>query len=279
MTDTLLQLKNVSKYYHGKTILDNISLDIHKGEVLCLIGPSGAGKTTLLKTLNLIIHPDSGYIEFNGKQIYSSSLGNGQSHSFSMRAINWLLGKNNDGTSKDILVELNAYRRNFGMVFQEFNLWPNLTLFDNIAAPLKWSMYLPENEIGERVEEVARLVRIENLLKKYPNQASGGQKQRAGIARALVVKPSILLLDEITSALDPELVSGILDLIEELRALGNTMVIVTHHIEFARKVADRVAFIKQSRVVECGDKNKILSSAATNELTEFLSHISREDHS
>jgi ABC-type polar amino acid transport system ATPase subunit len=159
------------------------------------------------------------------------------------------------------------------MVFQEFNLWPNLTLFDNIAAPLKWSLRLSSEEIQARVEECASLVQIKDILHKYPYEASGGQKQRTGIARALVVRPHTLLLDEITSALDPELVSGILECIKQLRERGYTMIIITHHMLFAKQVADRVAFLNNGKIHEIGPTNIIFKHPNTQELYEFLSHF------
>jgi polar amino acid transport system ATP-binding protein len=165
------------------------------------------------------------------------------------------------------------YRRHIGVVFQDYNLWPNLTLFDNIAAPLRWSQRLPEDVVAERVENYAGRVHIGDLLKRYPGEVSGGQKQRAAIARALVVEPAVLLLDEITSALDPELVGGVLDLIAGLVSEQRAMMIITHHLEFARRVADKVAFLHEGRIVEVGPADMLFKSPSNEALVAFVRHL------
>lgn len=273
MSNALLKLSGVTKIYSGKTALDNVSLDVNEGEVLAIIGPSGSGKTTLLKTMNLIHMPSSGYISYKGETIFNVKQVR-EDQSVVLRLFHMIIGRNAMVPShQELILSLNEYRRNFGMVFQEFNLWPNLTLFDNIAAPLRWSLYLQRNEIQVTVERYARLVQIEDIVGKYPNEVSGGQRQRAAIARSLVVKPSILLLDEITSALDPELVSGILELIEQVKERGHTMVIVTHHMSFAKRVADRVAFVTEGEIYEIGRADALFSQPRTQELQEFLGYF------
>lgn len=270
---SLLGLSNITKIYQGENALLNVTLEINKGEVLAIIGPSGSGKTTLLKIMNLIVLPDSGSISFGGNTIYKANSIIKETFHFS-KLSRYLIGKPNNLPSIEPLSKpLNEYRRNFGLVFQEYNLWPNLTLFENIAAPLKWSLRLPLSEIEQRVEKYSQLVQIEEILDKYPNEASGGQKQRAAIARALVTNPLILLLDEITSALDPELISGILELIEELKERGHTMVIVTHYMSFARRIADRLAFIQHGVIHDMGPVNELFDQPASEELNQFLGYF------
>jgi polar amino acid transport system ATP-binding protein len=263
-------LRRIYKSYGRKDVLRGIDFDLYPGEVVSVIGPSGCGKTTLLKLMNLIHLPDHGEIVFDGKVLYSHD-GGSDDRSLWIRALHSLTG-HYEHTARIRLhgSEIHHHRRNFGMVFQEFNLWPNLTLFENIAAPLKWSMKLQEGEVRQRVEDVAEQVQIAAQLRNYPGEVSGGQKQRAGIARALVVHPRVLLLDEITSALDPELVTEMLRLIASLRDVGRTMVIVTHHMSFAAQISDRIAFFADGLLLETGDPKEFFESPRSGKAKAFL---------
>ena len=240
--ELILQLKGVSLRYGDVEVFRAIDLDVPRGEILVIVGPSGGGKTSLLKCINLLLLPQAGVIRFREQVVYEA---NAVERKTGLAAIGRsLLGMPNDSVDRSLKVSLHEYRRGFGMVFQEFNLWPTHTLWENIAAPLTWQRSRTKSsEVAERVRECARLVQIADLLERYPGEVSGGQRQRAAIARALAVEPEVLLLDEITSALDPELVGEILGLVEQLVASGRTMIFITHHLEFARRIATRIAFL------------------------------------
>jgi polar amino acid transport system ATP-binding protein len=259
----------VSTSIGDQRILQGISLDVHRHVVTTIIGPSGSGKTTLLRTMNLLRTPDEGTIVFNGEVVFDAA----NNLTSSRRSARWLdLNPLSEMFGHGTLAN-GRYRRRFGMVFQDFNLWPNLTLYDNISAPLRWSLHLGETEIDDAVRQCASIVKISHLLRKFPHEASGGERQRAAIARALVTKPEILLLDEVTSALDVELAADILKLILLLKDSGHTMVLVTHHLGFAERISDEVLFLSKGKIAEVGGARDLFSHPRTAELTQFLEHL------
>ena len=220
--NVLIQVNDLKKYYDGGEIkaLDGVSLEIDQGEVVVIIGPSGSGKSTLLRSLNLLEVPTSGEILVDGVDI------------------------------TDAKVDINVHRQKMGMVFQHFNLFPNMTVLKNMTiAPIKL-LHKPKEEVEQRAMELLRMVGLEDRAGAYPSQLSGGQKQRIAIVRALCMEPEILLFDEPTSALDPEMVGEVLDVMKSLAKEGMTMAVVTHEMGFAREVASRVVFMDAGSIVE-----------------------------
>ena len=239
----VIKLNNIHKKLGDLHVLKGIDEEINKGEVLAIIGPSGSGKSTLLRCINFLEPPCDGDVHFEGKLI-----------------------------TKDSKI-LNSYRQQIGMVFQQFNLFPNKTVLENITmAPILLKKYSTEeaNEIG-----LALLERIGLLDKKneFPSKLSGGQKQRVAIARALAMKPKAMLFDEPTSALDPEMVGEVLELMKSLANEDVTMIVVTHEMGFAREVADRVLFMDEGAVVESGSPKEIFTCASHPRTIDFLSKV------
>ena len=241
----LISAHNVRKYYKGDEIkaLDGVDLDIHKGEVVVIIGPSGSGKSTMLRCLNLLEVPTEGSILFENVDI------------------------------TDPKVDINLHRRKMGMVFQHFNLFPHLTLMDNMTlAPVKL-LKKSKEEAQTKAQKLLERVGLGDRAGAYPNQLSGGQKQRVAIVRALMMEPDVMLFDEPTSALDPEMVGEVLDVMKELASEGMTMVVVTHEMGFAREVGDRVIFMADGRIVEEGTPWDIFSAPKSPRLKDFLSKV------
>lgn len=239
----VIKLNNIHKKFGDLHVLKGIDEEINKGEVLAIIGPSGSGKSTLLRCINFLEPPCDGDVHFEGKLI-----------------------------TKDSKI-LNSYRQQIGMVFQQFNLFPNKTVLENITmAPILLKKYSIEeaNEIG-----LALLERIGLSDKKneFPSKLSGGQKQRVAIARALAMKPKAMLFDEPTSALDPEMVGEVLELMKSLANEDVTMIVVTHEMGFAREVADRVLFMDEGAVVESGSPKEIFTCASHPRTIDFLSKV------
>ena len=239
----VIKLNNIHKKFGDLHVLKGIDEEINKGEVLAIIGPSGSGKSTLLRCINFLEPPCDGDVHFEGKLI-----------------------------TKDSKI-LNSYRQQIGMVFQQFNLFPNKTVLENITmAPILLKKYSTEeaNEIG-----LALLERIGLLDKKneFPSKLSGGQKQRVAIARALAMKPKAMLFDEPTSALEPEMVGEVLELMKSLANEDVTMIVVTHEMGFAREVADRVLFMDEGAVVESGSPKEIFTCASHPRTIDFLSKV------
>ena len=239
----ILRLQGVRKAFGPVTVLDGIDLDVAEGEMVCLIGPSGSGKSTLLRTMNLLEPVDDGRIWFDGRDIAEPGL------------------------------DPEPVRRRIGMVFQSFNLFPHMTAAEN-------AMLAPRRVHGRTrdalLPEVTRLfdrVGLADRMHAYPDQLSGGQQQRTAIVRALAMRPEIMLFDEITSALDPELVGEVLDVLRDLRADGMTMVLATHEMAFAREAADRVAMLDGGRIVEIGPPERIFGGAEHARTRAFLSRI------
>jgi polar amino acid transport system ATP-binding protein len=254
MSEAIIRVENLWKSFKTLEVLKGINLEVPKGEVLAIIGPSGSGKSTLLRCLTFLEIPEKGkiYIE------------------------NMLLGYrvNKNGVfMRDSEKNINRMRSEIGMVFQHFNLWPHRTVLENIIeAPL-----LVKKKRREEAIKIAKdlLVKVDLLDKidQYPSKLSGGQQQRVAIARALAMYPKVMLFDEVTSALDPELVSEVLDVIRKLAKEGMTMVVVTHEIGFMRQVADRVIFIDNGTIVEEGSPEVLLSNPKNERTKRFLSKV------
>ncbi len=241
--EILIQIKNLSKSYGDKQILKDISLDIHKGDVIAVIGPSGCGKSTFLRLMNLLERPTSGDILLDGKSILA----------------------------KDVPSHL--VRERIGMVFQQFNLFKNMTAQKNIMfAPVKLGkMTVPEAEAKSL--ELLERIGLSDRANHYPAQLSGGQQQRIAIARALAMNPEAILFDEPTSALDPEMVGEVLKMMKSLADSGMTMVVVTHEMGFAREVANRVLFLADGIIKEDGTPEEVFDNPKDERLKEFLSAL------
>lgn len=247
----VVQIKELRKSFGSMIVLDGVSIDVRRGEVYTLIGPSGSGKTTLLRCINALLPIDSGEIRVEG-ELVTNGLPLGQ--------------------KKPDQKELSRIRANIGFVFQLFNLFPHLTALQNITiAPIKVKK-VPREVAEKKARELLQLVSLGDKADMMPGLLSGGQKQRVAIARTLAMEPSVILFDEVTSALDPERVGEVLDVIRELAKRGMTMIIVTHEMKFAREVSDRIVFMESGKVVEEGPPAQIFSSSADPRTRSFLRH-------
>ncbi|MFG1344429.1 amino acid ABC transporter ATP-binding protein [Xanthobacter autotrophicus DSM 431] len=251
----LLAVRGLKKSFGNREILKGISFDLMAGQTLVLIGPSGSGKTTVLRCLNHLETPDGGSIELMGEPIGGAFVG---------EDAKWQpLGER----------ALAAQRRRFGFVFQRFNLFPHLTALENVAIGPRKVLGVPRAAAEQRAAEQLARVSLKDHLHKRPSQLSGGQQQRVAIARALAMEPQLILFDEPTSALDPELVHEVLDVMAELAREGMTMVVVTHEMGFARKVADRVIFMADGHIVESGPPDELFSAPQDEKTRHFLRHV------
>ena len=234
----------VKEYNHGAVhALNDCNLDIHKGEVVAIIGPSGSGKSTLLRSLNLLEEPTSGAIFFDGADLAGKS------------------------------VNIDLHRQKMGMVFQHFNLFPHKTVLQNITlAPVTLKKKTPA-EAEAQARALLERIGLADKAGEYPNMLSGGQKQRIAIVRALAMNPEVMLFDEPTSALDPEMVGEVLDLMRALAKEGMTMAVVTHEMGFAREVADRVVFMADGKILEEGTPSDIFDHPQDSRLQDFLSKV------
>jgi polar amino acid transport system ATP-binding protein len=249
----LVSVKGLSKRFGEAIVLDRIDLDVFPGQVVCLIGPSGSGKTTLLRCLNLLELPTAGDVYFDGQLLGY--------HERNGRRVPW--------TSS----QLNATRASIGFVFQQFNLWPHMTVIENILeAPVRVQKR-PRSVVEKEARDLLERVGLGAKADEYPLRLSGGQQQRAAIVRALAMRPRLMLLDEITSSLDPELVGEVLRVVQQLATDGMTMVVVTHEMDFARKVADRVVFMDGGGIVEEGPPEQIFSKPTEERTRRFLSQV------
>ncbi len=243
----MIEVKNLNKDYGNLSVLKDINVNIEKGEVVVIIGPSGAGKSTFLRCLNLLETPTSGEIIFEDENVTKK------------------------GT------DINKIREKMGMVFQQFNLFPNMKVIDNITlAPIKVKRQ-DENSAKETAHRLLKKIGLEDKADVYPNQLSGGQKQRIAIARALAMSPDVMLFDEPTSALDPEMVGEVLNVMKELAGEGMTMVVVTHEMGFAREVGSRILFMDDGKIVEEGKPKDIFSNPKNPRTKDFLSKVLSND--
>jgi polar amino acid transport system ATP-binding protein len=254
MIQPIVRYKDVCKSFGDVDVLKGINLDIAPGEKVALIGPSGSGKTTLIRMLMTLEKPTSGMIEVDGTPL-------------------WHMEVNGRLVPADEK-HLRKVRKNIGMVFQHFNLFPHMTVLKNCTTAPIHVLGLSKKEAEERAVEMLEKVGLGDKLNVYPHQLSGGQKQRVAMARALVMRPKVMLFDEVTSALDPELVGEVLEVIREIAKEGKmTMILVTHEMEFARDVADRIVFLDNGRIVEEGSPEQVLERSKNERLKRFLSRF------
>lgn len=239
----MIKVENLNKSFGDLHVLKNINYEIARGEIVVIIGPSGSGKSTFLRCLNFLEVPSSGTIEYKGEKIDEKS------------------------------PRLNLYRQKIGMVFQQFNLFPHKSVFENIVlAPLKLNL-LSEKEAEDKADRLLERVGLIDKKYSYPKQLSGGQKQRIAIARSLAMSPECMLFDEPTSALDPEMVGEVLEIMKDLAKEDMTMIVVTHEMGFAKEVADKVIFMDEGEIVEVGTPKEIFDNPQKNRTKEFLSKV------
>lgn len=239
----LVKVENLNKHFGDKHVLKNLSLEIQEGEVIGLIGPSGSGKSTLLRCLNYMEVPESGEIYFEGEELRSAGKG------------------------------IDKIRQKMGMVFQHFHLFPNKTVLENITLAPVLTGKCTKTEAEEKALKLLETMNLTDKKDAYPNSLSGGQKQRIAIARALAMEPKLMLFDEVTSALDPEMVGEVLNVMKDLANAGMTMVVVTHEMAFAKQVADRVLFMADGIIEEEGTAEEIFDHPKNPRTIDFLSKV------
>jgi len=238
-----VEIVNLTKYFGDNLVLDRVNLGVDIHEVVCLIGASGSGKSTLLRCINRLVEYDDGRIMLDGVDIQDESL------------------------------PQNELRKRIGIVFQAYNLFPHMTVLDNITLAPRKVHRLDRTETEARARELLELFEMGSYADSYPDRLSGGQQQRVAIVRAMATSPDVLLLDEVTAALDPELIGGVLSVIRDLKTAGMTMIIVTHEMAFARDVADRVCFLDSGRILEEAPPNKLFSEPENPRTRQFLQRI------
>ena len=242
-SDTIISVSGLKKSFDNVEVLKGIDIDIHKGDVLCVIGASGSGKSTFLRCLNLLEKPTGGSIIFDGDDLM------------------------------DKAVDLNLHRQKMGMVFQQFNLFPHLTILRNLTIGPTMLKNVPVEEANAKAMTLLERVGLADRAEDYPDMLSGGQKQRVAIVRALCMEPEVMLFDEPTSALDPEMVGEVLDVMKELASEGMTMIVVTHEMGFAREVANRVIFLDDGVIAEENTPNELFGNPQNERLKSFLSKV------
>jgi len=253
--DSLIQVTDLKKYYNKGVIkaLDGVSVNIDRGDVMVVIGPSGSGKSTFLRSLNLLEEPTSGSIVFDGVDITKKKVKNAQ--------------------GKLVKLDIDQHRQKMGMVFQHFNLFPHMTILDNMTlAPIQVK-HMDKAAAVEKALALLDRVGLKDRAGAYPIQLSGGQKQRVAIVRALAMEPEVMLFDEPTSALDPEMVGEVLEVMRQLAQEGMTMVVVTHEMGFAREVGNRVLFMADGKLLEEGTPEDIFTNPQHPRLQDFLSKV------
>ena len=243
MSGPLLQVDGLYKAYGQHLVLRNINLAVEPHEVISLIGASGCGKSTLLRCVNLLEEINAGSIRLNGELISAS------------------------------LPTANRVRQRIGLVFQSYNLFPHMSVLDNITLAPRQVLGVKRAEAEEAARALLERFGLVDKAGEYPDRLSGGQQQRVAIVRALALKPDLLLLDEVTSALDPEMVGEVLDIIRELKGIGMTMLLATHQMAFARQISDRVAFLDAGSIVEMGPPDRVLSSPEQPRTRQFLQRV------
>ncbi len=241
--DTVISVEGLEKSFGKNEVLKGVSIDIHKGDVVCVIGASGSGKSTFLRCLNLLEQPSGGKIHFEGQDLTSTK------------------------------TNLNLHRQKMGMVFQQFNLFPHLTVMKNLTLAPMMLKNISKEEAEAKALSLLERVGLADRADSYPNQLSGGQKQRVAIVRALCMEPDVMLFDEPTSALDPEMVGEVLDVMKELARDGMTMVVVTHEMGFAREVASRVIFLDEGKIAEEGTPDELFGNPQCERLRSFLAKV------
>ncbi|WP_346216899.1 amino acid ABC transporter ATP-binding protein [Caldifermentibacillus hisashii] len=239
----MIKVEQITKVFGKNPVLKNISTTIHQGEVVAIIGPSGSGKSTFLRCLNLLEKPTEGKIYIKDREI------------------------------TDPKVNILEVRKHIGMVFQQFNLFPHMTVLENVTYAPQKVKKLAKGEVEKNAKDLLAKVGLSDKVDSYPSQLSGGQKQRVAIARALAMEPEIMLFDEPTSALDPEMVKEVLDVIKDLAETGMTMVIVTHEMNFAKEVADRVIFIDDGVILEDAEPHQFFNEPKSERAKDFLSKL------
>jgi polar amino acid transport system ATP-binding protein len=239
----MINVVNLEKHFGGENVLNGINTEISKGDVVCVIGPSGSGKSTFLRCLNMLEKPTGGKIIFEG----------------------------DDLTDKHI--DLNAHRQKMGMVFQQFNLFPHMSIMENLTCAPVLLKKRTKQQAQEKALELLSRVGLADRANDYPAQLSGGQQQRVAIVRALCMEPDVMLFDEPTSALDPEMVGEVLDVMKELAKEGMTMVVVTHEMGFAREVANRILFLADGVIAEEGTPDEVFDHPQSERLQSFLAKV------
>ena len=242
-SDAVIRVRGLKKNFDNLNVLKGIDVDIYKGDVVCVIGASGSGKSTFLRCLNLLETPTDGSIEFGGVDLMGDK------------------------------VDLNLHRQKMGMVFQQFNLFPHMTVLENLTCAPMMLKKVPKEEAEAKAMELLERVGLADRADTYPNKLSGGQKQRVAIVRALCMDPEVMLFDEPTSALDPEMVGEVLDVMKTLAKKGLTMVVVTHEMGFAREVSNRVLFLDDGNIAEEGTPDEIFGNPQCERLQSFLAKV------
>ena len=243
VSDAVIRVRGLKKDFDNLSVLKGIDVDIHKGDVVCVIGASGSGKSTFLRCLNLLENPTGGSIEFNGVNLTGAK------------------------------VDLDLHRQKMGMVFQQFNLFPHLTVLDNLTLAPVLLKKATKTEAETKAMELLERVGLADRANSYPNQLSGGQKQRVAIVRALCMDPEVMLFDEPTSALDPEMVGEVLEVMKNLAKKGMTMIVVTHEMGFAREVSNRVMFMDEGIIMEENTPEELFGNPKCERLQSFLAKV------